>query len=326
MRRLCALLFSAVFLSLGGEAVAQDKFPTKPVRVIVPYGPGGGTDIVARLVAEEMRKTLGQPFIVENKPGANGLVALEDLVQSKPDGYTLVLANQTVNVIAPLLYPKRTRIDVEKALAPVVRLAQVPNAFVANKDFPVKTFAEFVDFARKNPGKVRYGSTGIGSFPHLDMEMMARRLKLDIVHIPNSKGAAASLQDLATGDVNVGFLNVATAAAQVRGGSVRVLAIADDKRSSDYPDAPTLAELGLDGVGTIQWFALLTHAGIPKNAAAALHAAAVEAVKAPAVAESFAKQRIVANPSKSPDDARAWVATEFDHWRKFFKEIPLKLE
>jgi tripartite-type tricarboxylate transporter receptor subunit TctC len=326
MRRVCALFVSAVFLMLGGQAVAQDKFPNRPIKIIVPYGPGGGTDIVARLVAEEMRKALGQPFVVENKPGANGLLALEELVQAKPDGYTLVLANQTVNVIAPLLYPKRTRMDVEKALAPVVRLAQVPNAFVANKDFPVKTFQEFVDYARKNPGKVRYGSTGIGSFPHLDMEMMARRLKLDIIHIPNSKGAAAAMQDLATGDVNVGFLNVATAASQVRSGNVRVLALADDKRSPDYPDAPTLAESGLDGVGTIQWFALLTHAGIPKDAADTLHAAAVAAVKSPVVADAFAKQRIVANPSKSPDDARAWVATEFDYWRKFFKEIPLNLE
>lgn len=326
MKRAILLIACAMSVALVGNATAQDKYPNKPVRVIVPYGPGGGTDIVARIVAEHMRHTLGQQLVIENKPGANGLLGVEELLRSKPDGYTLVLANQTVNVIAPMLYPKRMTVDVEKTLVPVVRLADVPNVFAVNKDFPAKTFAEFVDYAKKNPGKVRYSSTGIGSFPHFDMEILARRAKIDIVHLPNAKGAAASATDLATGDAQVGMLNVATAGPMVRSGNVRVLAIADEKRSPDYPDAPTLAEVGYPGVGTVQWFAFLTLAGVPEDVIATLHKAAVEAVNSASVQEAFRKQGITARPSASPADAKAWVASEYVHWRKIFAEVPVQLE
>lgn len=326
MQRMAILVAWAFCLAVSAPAAAQEKYPSKPIKIIVPYGPGGGTDITARIVAEEMRQSLGQPFLIENKPGANGLVGLEELMKAKPDGYTLVLANQTVNVITPMLYPKRMRFNVETDLVPVVRLADVPNVLTVNKDFPVKTFAEFIDYAKKNPGKVRYGSTGVGSFPHFDTEILARRAKIDIVHIPNSKGAAAASQDLATGDVNVGFLNVATARPMVGSGNIRVIAIADEKRHPDYPDTPTLAELGFPGVGTVQWFAFLTHAGVPADVVEALHKAAVAALNSPAVQEAFRKQGIAAKPSASPADAKAWVASEFVHWRKIFAEVPIQLE
>jgi tripartite-type tricarboxylate transporter receptor subunit TctC len=326
MRRLMLLAVSALSLALAGGAAAQEKFPSKPIKIIVPYAPGGGTDITARIVAEEMKKVLGQPILIENKPGANGVVALDELKQSKPDGYTLVLANQTVSVIAPMLYPKRMNLDVEKDLVPISRIADIPNVFVSNKDFPAKTFAEFIDYAKKNPGKVRYTTTGVGSFPHFDLEILARRAKIDIVHIPNAKGAAASVNDLATGDAQVGFINVATAAPLVRSGNVRPLAIAFDKRSPDYPDAPTMAEAGFPGLGTVQWFALMTLAGTPDDALAVLHKAAVEALKSQTVQDAFAKQRITAAPSKSPAEAKAWVASEFVHWRKVFAEVPIQIE
>ena len=326
MKRLSALLLATGLLVLAGPAAAQDKFPSKPIRIIVPYGPGGGTDITARIVAEEMKKTLGQPIVVENKPGANGLLGLNELKQSKPDGYTLLLSNQTVAVIVPLLYPKRMTMDVEKELVPISRIAEVPNVFVVNKDFPAKTFAEFLDYAKKNPGKVRYTSTGVGSFPHFDFEILAQRAKLQLVHIPNAKGAAASVNDLATGDAHVGFLNVATAAPLVRGGSVRPLALAFDKRSPDYPEAPTMAEVGFPGLGTVQWFAFLTMAGTPDETIAILHKAAVEALNSKVVLEAFEKQRITAAPSKSPAEAREWVASEFVHWRKMTKDVPIQIE
>ena len=326
MKRLSALLLATAVLALAVPAIAQDKFPSRPIKIIVPYAPGGGTDITARIVAEEMKKVLGQPILIENKPGANGVVALDELKQSKPDGYTLVLANQTVAVIAPLLYPKRMTLNVEKELVAISRIAQVPNVFVANKDFPPNTFAEFIDYAKKNPGKVRYTTTGVGSFPHFDMEILARRAKIDIVHIPNAKGAAASVNDLATGDAHVGFVNVATAAPLVRGGNVKPLAIAFDKRSPDYPEAPTMAEAGFPGLGTVQWFAFLTLAGTPDEAIVALHKAAVEALNSKVVLDAFAKQRITAAPSKSPADAKAWVASEFVHWRKMMQDVPIQVE
>lgn len=312
-------------MPLGLTAAAQARYPSAPIRLIIPYGPGGGTDIVGRLVADQMRQTLGQPVVVENKPGANGLLGLNDLISSKPDGYTVLLANQTVNVIAPLLYPKRVNIDVEKELAPIIRLADVPNVFVVNRNFVAKTFAEFVDYARKNPGKVRYTSTGVGSFPHFDLELLAKRADLKLVHIPNSKGAAASVQDLATGDSQVGMMNVATALPQLKGGHVRVLAIADTKRHPDYPDTPTLAELGFPGIGTVQWFALLTHASAPEEAISTLHAAALKAVESPSVQEAFRKQGISPSLTRTVQEAKDWTAKEYDHWRKLIKEVDIQV-
>ena len=326
MTRISAVVLAAAMALATAPAAAQDKYPSKPIRIIVPYGPGGGTDITARIVAEEMRHSLGQPFVVENKPGANGLLGLEELMKSKPDGYTLVLANQTVNVIAPMLYPSRMRVNVEAEVLPVVRLADVPNVLTVNKDFPVKDFAELVAYARKNPGKVRYTSTGVGSFPHFDTEILGRRANIDWVHIPNAKGAAASAQDVATGDANIGFLNVATARPMVSSGNIRVLAVADEKRHPDYPDTPTLAELGFPGVGTVQWFAFLTLAGVPNDVVETLHKAAVAAVQSKAVQEAFRRQGITAKPSASPADAKAWVASEYVHWRKVMQEVPIQLE
>lgn len=314
-------------LSLAGTfAVAQEKYPSHPIKMIVPYGPGGGTDITGRIVAQDMEKTLGTQIVIENKPGANGLVGLQDLINSKPDGYSMILANQTVNVIAPLLYPNRMTFDPQKDLVPVARLATVPNALVVNKDFPAKTFAEMIEYAKKNPGKVRYTSTGVGSFPHFDMALLAKRAGIDILHIPNAKGAAASTLDIIVGDAPLGFVNVATALPHVKSGNLRVLAMADKKRHPDYPDVPTLAELGYPGVGTVQWFALLTQATVPQPAIKALHDAALKAVNSPEVQQQFRQQGISADPTKTIDEAKAWVASEYDHWRQMMKEVPIQVE
>src|SRR5262249_14895570 len=202
MKRLCVLLLSAFCLVLSGAAMAQDKYPSKPVRVVLPYAPGGATDIITRVVGEQLRQILGQPFVVENKPGAFGILAIEEMAKSKPDGYTLMVGNVSTNAITPVLYKDKFKIDFEKDVVSVDRLATLPSFFIVTaKDFPVKTLAEFIDYAKKNPGKVRYNSAGIGSFPHFDMEIFARRAGIDIVHIPVKAGAAGMINDLVNGDV-----------------------------------------------------------------------------------------------------------------------------
>lgn len=316
------LFCSVIGLSEG----AYSKYPDHPITLIVPYAPGGGTDIVGRIVADEMEKSLGQQIIIENKPGANGLIGLEDLINAKHDGYTLILANQTVNVIAPMLYPKRMTFDVQKALVPIVRLAEVPNLFVVSQDFPAKTFGEFIEYAKKHPGEVRYTSTGVGSFPHFDVALLAKRAGLDLIHVPNSRGAAASVKDVITGDAQVGMMNVATAKPQTRAGYVRALAVADDKRHPDFPDTPTLAELGYPGIGTVQWFALLTHADAPQDTIQVLHDAAVKAVKSESVREAFRKQGIAPSVTETVSDTRKWVASEYDHWHQMFKDVPIRVD
>lgn len=326
MKQTIVSTFFAACIVMTAPALAQGTYPERPIKLIVPYGPGGGTDITGRIVGDEMEKTLGQKIVVENKPGANGLIGLQELMSSKHDGYTLILANQTVNVIAPMLYPKQITFDVEKALVPIARLAEVPNVFAVNKDFPAKTFREFVDYAKKNPGKVRYTTTGVGSFPHFDIALLSKKAGLDLIHLPNSKGAAASVKDLATGDAQVGMMNVATAGPQVRGGYVRVLALADQKRHPDYPDTPTLAELGYPGIGTVQWFALLTHADAPPEAIKALHTATVKAVNSERVREAFRKQGITPSLTPTTDEARKWVNSEFVHWRQMLKDVPIQIE
>ncbi|HEX2217137.1 MAG TPA: tripartite tricarboxylate transporter substrate binding protein [Xanthobacteraceae bacterium] len=326
MKRWSLLIVPTLLIALAGPLAAQDKYPSKPIKIIVPYAPGGGTDITARIVAEEMKKTLGQPILIENKPGANGLIGLEELMREKPDGYSMILANQTVAVISPMLYPKRMTLNPEKDLRPITRVAEIPNVFVVNKDFPAKTFAEFIEYAKKNPDKVSYTSTGVGSFPHFDLEILARRADIKIVHLPNAKGASASVNDLATGDAQVGLVNAATSGPLVRSGNVRALAVAFDKRLPDYPDVPTLAEAGFPGVGTVQWFAFLTHANAPDEAVKTLHDAAASALKSKPVLEAFEKQRIASTPSPSPDEAKQFVTKEYEHWRKVFQEVPIEIE
>lgn len=327
MNRLVFVTVSVLGLLFAGAAGAQDKFPTKPIRIIVPYSPGGGTDIVSRLVADQMRHTLGQPVVVENKVGGNGIIAIEEVLGAKPDGHTILMGNNTIAVLTPLLYPKKISANTEEKLVPFVRLAAVPNVLLATTtDFTPKTFAEFVAYAKKNPGKVRYGSVGVGSFPHFDMEVLARRAGLDMLHIPNKGGAAASIKDVATGDVHVAPMNVATSVPMVKGGNARVLAVFAEQRAPEFPDAPSMPELGLPGVGTMQWFVFSVPAGTPAAIQETLYKASIDAMRTPAVVEALKRQGIAEWSTKSPQDTQAWLKAEFVAWRKILKEVPIEME
>jgi tripartite-type tricarboxylate transporter receptor subunit TctC len=321
-----ALLFVSILCLVAGAAQAQDKYPSRPVKVVVPYAPGGAVDIVARIVTEQMRQALGQPFIIENKPGAFGILGLEELARAKGDGYTLMFGNNNANVITPILYPKKMTIDVEKAVVPVARVADLPGFLIATmKNFPPATFAEFIAYAKQNPGKVRFSSVGVGSFPQYDMEILARRAGLDMVHIPNKAGASGMLNDLLSGDAQVAFLNVATPAAMVRAGQLRPLAVITEKRMPDYPDVPTLAELGFAGIGTVQWLAIFAPSGVPQAVVETIHKAAVEAVTSAAVQEKFKAQSLRAVPTSSPEEAKTFVQDEFALWNRITREVKIDL-
>jgi len=328
MTRIAVLLISALLVAAGAlPASAQDKYPSRPVKVLVPYAPGGAVDIVTRITTDRMRETLGQSFVVENKPGANGIIAVEAMARAAPDGYTILVGNVNTNIITPILYKKKLSMDWAKAVTPIARLADVPAFVIATtvREFPVKTLAEFVAFAKAHPGDVRYSSVGVGSFPHFDMEILARRAGIELMHLPNKNGAAGMLTDLVRGDAQVAFLNIASAAPQVKAGQLRPLAIVTEARLPDYPDVPTLAELGYPGVGTLQWLAMFAPAGAPKEAIATLHKAAVEAVESAPVKEKFALQNIRSVPTRSPEEARAWLDAEFDKWRKITEEVKIEL-
>jgi tripartite-type tricarboxylate transporter receptor subunit TctC len=323
------LAVSILCLAFGvvlGAAQAQDAYPSKPIKVVVPYAPGGAVDITARIVTDQMRQALGQPFIIENKPGAFGILGLEEAARAKPDGYTLMFGNNNANVITPILYPNKMRINAQKDVVPVVKVADLPGFLLATKkDFPPTTFAEFIAYAKKNPGKVRFSSVGVGSFPQYDMEILARRTGIDVVHIPNKAGASGMLNDLVSGDAHIGFINAATPASMIRAGQLRPLAVITEQRMPDWPDVPTLTELGFPGIGTLQWLAIFAPAGVPQPVIDLIHKAAVAAVASPQVQEKFKAQSLRASPSATPADAQKFIADEFTLWNRITSEVKLDL-
>ena len=324
MQRLTILLL--LVLALGGaDAAAQDKYPAKPVKVVVPFGPGSATDIVMRIVGEQMRPILGQPLLIENKPGAFGILAIEEMARSKPDGYTLQIGNPGTNVLTPIIYKKKFKIDYDKDVALVTRLSEVPLVLGATiRDFPPKTYAEFIAYAKANPGKVRYASVGVGSNNHYDMEAFARWAGLVLVHLPNKGGGAAITNDLVTGDAHVALLNAASSMGVVKAGQVRALAVMSDQRVGEYADVPTLVELGYPNAKGL-WSALYAPAATPHDVLEIVRAAAVQALASEQVTSAFKQQMIRAVPSASIADAREWNKAEVAYWKKVTDEVKIEL-
>ena len=326
MKRLTLTLLSALSLVIGGAAVAQEKYPSKPVRIIVPYAPGGATDIISRLVAEQLKNNLGQAFVVESKPGAFGVPAIEEMARSRPDGHTLFVGNVSTNAITPVLFEKKLSINYERDVVSVGRLATLPSFLITTtKNFPPKTVAELVAHAKANPDKVRYGSAGVGSFPHFDMEIFSKRAGITMNHIPHKSGAAGMINDLVNGDIQTAFINVASTASHVRAGNMRPIAVLATARLAEYPDVPTLAEAGYPGVGTLHWQSMLAPAATPKDVVATLHKAVGEALKSPQVQEAFKKQLISATPNASPEEAQTWLKNELASWRKIVAEVKIEM-
>jgi tripartite-type tricarboxylate transporter receptor subunit TctC len=324
MQRLTTLFL--LVLALGGtDAAAQDKYPAKPVKVVVPFGPGSATDIVMRIVGEQMRPSLGQPLLIENKPGAFGILAIEEMARSKPDGYTLQIGNPGTNVLTPIIYKKKFKIDYDKDVTLVTRLSEVPLVLGATtKDFPPKTYAEFIAYAKANPGKVRYASVGIGSNNHYDMEAFARWAGLVLVHLPNKGGGAAITNDLVTGDAHVALLNAASSMGVVKAGLVRALAVMSDQRVPEYADVPTLMELGYPNAKGL-WSALYAPAATPRDVLEIVREAAVQALASEQVTTAFKQQMIKAVPSPSIADAQAWNKAEVAYWKKVTDEVKIEL-
>jgi len=321
------LILAIAALSVSGAAIAQDKYPSKPVKIVVPYAPGGATDITSRLYGEQFRQLLGPQFVVESKPGAFGILAIEEMARSKPDGYTLMVGNVTTNAITPVLFQKKFAINFEKDVLSVSRLAIYPSFLVTTtaQGFEPKSVAELVAYAKKNPGKVRYTSAGIGSFPHYDVEVFSRRAGVEMVHIPNKAGAAGMINDLVVGDAQTAFINAASSAAMIKAGKMRPIAVLAEQRLADYPDVPTLAEAGYPGVGTLHWQSMLAPANTPKDVLATLFKAIGEAAKAPALQEQFAKQFVSVKPNASLEEAQTWLNGELAAWRKITAEVKIEM-
>jgi tripartite-type tricarboxylate transporter receptor subunit TctC len=326
MKRICAIVFGLGLVLGVSAASAQDKYPSKPVKILVPYAPGGATDIVARILGEQLRTILGQSFVTENKPGAFGIIAIEEMAHSKPDGYTLMIGNVSTNAITPILFPKKFAISYEKDVVPVARLVDIPAFVVVSKDFAPKTLPELIAYAKQNKGKVRYGTVGVGSYPHYDTEVFAKRAGgLELIAIPNKAGASGVLKDMATGDVQFSFLNVASSAPMIKGGQIKPIAAVNPTRLPDYPDVPTMKELGFADVGTLAWQGMFAPAGTPKEVLDTLNKAILQAMDSPQVKETFAKQYFNIVPTKSTDEAKKWLQDEIALWKKTTEEVKIDI-
>ena len=334
MKRRTAILLSAAclsgFLALGMTAAsAQDKYPSRTVKILVPYAPGGATDITARIVGDQLQKITGQPFVVINKPGAFGLLAIDEMAKAAPDGYTLMIGNVTTNAITPIIYKSKLNFDYSKKVTAVTNLVDVPAFLLVTtaNDFPVKTVPELIAYAKKNPGKIKYGTVGNGSYPHYDMAYFAKRAgDLDMSALPNKNGASGVIQDMLRGDVQAAFLNVGSAAGMVKAGKFRALAMVNHTRLADYPNIPTMKEVGYPDVGTIAWNGLFAPAATPKPVLDALYTIVAKAIASPEVQEKFKKQNYNIVPSKSVADAQSWLAGEIKHWETVTSAVKIEVQ
>jgi tripartite-type tricarboxylate transporter receptor subunit TctC len=328
MKRLSLVLLVALGVASAGlGAKAQDKYPSRPVKILVPYGPGGATDIAARIIGENLRDILGQGFYVENKPGGYGILAIEDMARAKSDGYTLMVGNVSTNAITPVLFKSKLKIDYERDVVPVMRLVDVP-AFllVTATNFAPRTVPELIDTIKKNPGRVRYGTVGVGSYPDYDMALFAKRAgNLELTGIPNRNGAAGVILDMVAGNSQAAFLNVASTAPMIRAGKLRALAIVNHARLPEFPDVPTMEEVGFPDVGTIAWQALFAPAGTPKEILELVHKAAIAAMQAPAARKVFAEQNFNIVPTRSVEEARPWLAQEIATWTRITQEVKIEV-
>lgn len=306
----------AVLLCISGLAFAQEgKYPNKPIRLIVGYAPGGGSDIMGRLIAEQITNTMGQRVVVENKPGAAQNVAAEYIAKQPNDGYTLFLSSAALGINVSLY--RNIKYDPVKDFDPVAIFATSPNLLLVHPSFPAKNVGEFLDAIRKNPGKYNFSSSGSGSSQHLSGELLKLMAKADITHVPY-KGTSPSLIALASGEVNFSFSNIPAAQPLLQANKINALAITSSKRSDLLPDLPTMEEGGLPGFLTQTWYGVLAPAGTPKEIINALNAAIVKAVENPVFRARLSKMGAT-TVAESPEYFRKWLAEEIERWSKVIK-------
>jgi tripartite-type tricarboxylate transporter receptor subunit TctC len=296
--------------------------PDRPLRLVVPYGPGGSSDVIARLLAAEMGKTLGQTVIVDNKGGASGIIAMQEVARAAPDGYTLVLGHVGTLAVNPAMFEKLPYSD--KDFAPIGLLAKVPMVFAVNAKVAAKNLAEFIALAKANPGKLTYGSAGNGSAGHLAFEMLKVATGIDVVHVPY-KGTGAQLNDLLAGNTDAASAGPPGFMPHVKTGRIRILASGSAHRLAALPDVPTVAELGYPGFDSSQWFGLLAPDQTPANVTARIHEAAEKALQVPAVQERLKSDATLAAPLGGAQFA-AFIRAERERWGDVVRKAKLKVD
>lgn len=319
---IAAAIVLAASAGLAPQTSQAQSYPDKPIRLIVPYAPGGATDIIGRATAEELTKTLGQPVVVDNRPGAGANLGSEMAAKSAPDGYTVLVSASSLHGITPFLYTK-LNYDPNKDLAPVIVLAQFSNVLVVNPTVKANTVQELVALAKANPGKLTCASSGAGSSIHMSCEMFKHMLGLDITHVPY-KGSAPAVTDLIGGQVDMMFDNIPSSISHIRAGKLRPLATTGAKRAASLPDLPTLDESGVKGYLSGAWFGLVVPAGTPAQIIARLNAEGQKAVQSPAFVKRMNDlgYEIVGG---TPEQMAAMIKDEYERWGPIVKASGAKV-
>ena len=321
MLSITRLLPVALALIAGAATAQGPAYPVKAVRIVVPSSPGGGTDILARVLAQKMSESLGQQFVVENRPGAGQVIGIEAVARSAPDGYTLIIAASAI-VINEVLYAKPPY-DTLRDFAPVTQAASLPNILVAHPALPVKSVRELIALAKTRPGQLNYSSAGSGTSPHLSMELFRLMAGITLTHIPY-KGSGPATVDLVAGQVQLSMPNVLTALPQIKGGKLRGLGVTSSKRATGLPEIPSIAET-LPGYEAIQWYGVLAPAGTARDIVGKLQAEMARILVLPEVKERLAADGADAVGSR-PEEFTAYLRSELAKWGKVVKTGRIKLE
>ena len=314
----------AGLLVLASAAQAQANWPDRPVRVIVPFPASGATDLVARVVTQRVAADLGQQLVVDNKPGAGGTLGTAEAAKAAPDGYTLLLTTSSTHAISPHLMPKLAY-DPRKDFTPVAHVADAPSVLLVTNSLPVKTVGELIAYAKANPGKLNYATSGNGTIVHLNTAAFAAQAGITLTHVPY-KGTAQSISDLATGQVHVLFESLPTGMPHVASGRLRALAVTGDRRSTLAPNLPTVAESGLPGYSSVTWFGLYGPAGMKPELVGRINQAFNRAIQNPEVIASLAKQGVEPAKPQTPAQFAAMVQADSARWAKVIKDNDIKLD
>ncbi|SNS48989.1 Tripartite-type tricarboxylate transporter, receptor component TctC [Noviherbaspirillum humi] len=314
-------LIVALSIAAAPAAALAQAYPAKPIRVVVPYSPGGGADNAARIIATRLSTALGQPVVIDNRPGGSGMIGAQLVAQAEGDGYTL-LYDASAFAVNPAL--RKMSFDPARDLVPVSLAVTVPNIFVVPPSAPYKTVQEFVDYARKHPGELSYASYGAGSAAHLIGELLKNQAKIDLLHVPY-KGGAPALTDVMGGQVNSYFANAASGMSYVKSGKLRALAVTSGKRMAALPDVPTLAESGFKNFEVLEWNGFFVPKGTPKDVVAKLGREIQAAIKDPGTRQKL--EGLGVDPvGSSPDEFARFVQSEMSRWGALVKSNKITVD
>ena len=317
-------LLTATFCALLAAPAAAQNYPERPIRMLIPFAPGGATDIIARMIEPKMSRSLGQQVVVDNRPGAAGNIAVELTAQAQPDGYTLLVGNISTNSINPILFASRSKVNAVKDLAGITKLVAIPNFLLGSPKVPGTTLKEAIDYAKSRQGQLNFGAP-LGSYAHLDMLAFTAKAGIKMAHIP-TKGAGETLTNLMRGDSHIQISNVASNIGPVRAGQIKAYAVTSATRLTEMPNIPTMTEAGFPGIGSLNWNGLFAPVKTPKPVLAKLHAVAVAAMKELESEGLLAKRQTPISLSASPAEFDAYVLSEMRRWDKIIKDNKVKID